>query len=77
MKVDNQSHCKLNGPKSTLSLVSKNMSGVTVAKSPCELQRNECQISYIKKQTYPPDEILAIMLSTKDEDDSPGNQGIS
>ena len=73
---DIQSQCKFNGPKSTLSLVSKNMGGVTGAKSPYDLPRNERQISYIKKQSSgmqstsnPPDEILAVMLSAKDEDD--------
>ena len=52
------------------------MGGVTGAKSPCDLPRNERQISYIKKQSSgmqstsnPPDEILAVMLSAKDEDD--------
>lgn len=75
MKADIQSYCKSLGPKSGLNLVSKNMGGVTGSRSPCELLRNEYQVSYIKKQSSgtqlvsSSDKILAFMLSAKDEDD--------
>ena len=53
------------------------MGGVIGAKGPCDLPRNERQVCYIKKKSTsaaeqpgkPPDEILALLLRAKSEDD--------
>ena len=61
------------GSKATLSIVSEKLGGVVDADSPCELPRNERQISYIKSKSASPshpvvDQVFAIMQSAKEED---------
>lgn len=74
-QITNQ--CSFQGPKNVLRLVSEKMGGITAAKSPCELPRNERQVMYArgtsssqtKSYTDPHcDEIFAIMQSAKLED---------
>ena len=61
------------GPKSTLRIVSEKLGGVVDAGGPCELPRNERQISYIKSKSTSSnlplaDQVFAIMQSAKEED---------
>ena len=64
----------LQGPKNVLRLVSEKIGDITTVKSPCELPRNERQVSYAKgksnqaDQSKPDDEIFAIMQSAKTKD---------
>ena len=76
-KLKIQSKSNFHAPKSTLNSISNDMGGVIGAKSPCDLPRNEHQVCYIKKKSSiaaeqpdkPPDEILALLLRAKSEDD--------
>lgn len=64
---------RLRGPRTTLSIVSEKLGGVVDTDSPCELPRNERQISYIKSKTTSSnlplaDRVFAIMQSANEED---------
>ena len=48
-EIGNQ--CSTGGPKHVVSAVSKKIGGVLHAKSPCELPRNERQVSYVKQKS--------------------------
>ena len=72
-KLEIESQSKSSGPKTTLSLVSEKLGGVVDADSPCELPRNERQVSYIKSKSTSSnvllaDQVFAIMQSAKQED---------
>ena len=61
------------GPKSALGIVSEKLGGIVDANSPCELPRNERQISYIKSKSTSSnlvlaDQVFAMMRSAKEED---------
>ena len=62
------------GPKSALDIVSEKLGGIVDADdSPCELPRNERQISYIKSKSTSSnlvlaDQVFALMRSAKEED---------
>ena len=66
------------GPKHTISVVSQKVGGVTRATSPCDLPRNERQISYMKScsckrqhsgvQDPMADQVFTIMQQAKLED---------
>ena len=69
---------KQSGPKHTISIVSQKVGGVTCATSPCDLPRNERQISYLKSRGVTPqhlgvqdpmaDQVFTIMQQAKLED---------
>ena len=73
-KAEIEMQCKSHGPKNALSIVSDKHGGIVDASSPCELPRNERQITYIKSKSTPTtscplaDQVFAIMLSAKEED---------
>ena len=61
---------KQSGPKRTISRVSQKVGSVTCASSPCDLPRNECQVSYLKGRSNEPqhgiqdpmaDQVLTVM----------------
>ena len=66
------------GPKRTVSIVSQKVGGVTGATSPCDLPRNERQITYLKSRSVKPqhsgvqdpmaDQVFTIMQQAKLED---------
>ena len=66
--------CSFQGPKNVLRMVSDKIGGITTAKSPCELPRNERQVMYTRGKSSghcanEGDEIFAIMQSAKLEDE--------
>ena len=50
-KAGIESQSKLHGPKQVLFIVSREIGGVQHASSPCELLRNEWQVSYIHSKS--------------------------
>lgn len=70
IEVESSSH----GPKTTVRIVSNQLGGVVDAKGPCELPRNERQVTYIRSKSSNEvsstnfDHVFAIMQSAKEED---------
>ena len=51
MKAGIESQSNVHGPKQVLAIVSRELGGVQHASSPCELPRNEQQVSYIQSKS--------------------------
>ena len=76
--IQNEITDRQSGPKRTLSVVSQKVGGVTSAASPCDLLRNERQISYLKSRSIKPqqlqvqdpmaDQVFTVMQQAKLED---------
>lgn len=70
-KKDIEAECSSHGPKYTMSIVSDKLGGVVDAKGPCDLPRNERQVTYVRSKLTSEanfDQVFAIMQSAKEED---------